>query len=285
MAGYQGFAGGSVGGLATMASALRLAARAAKVAISDEELRMMLGHAAFESGYGKGDPKKNTLANTNNWGSMQVTKGFAQAHKGQQGYGAVAHQDSDPNRGPFVGWYAVLPSSAAGAAQFFGRVSGHLSGGDVDAYAASLYHSSYYGGVHKDDPEANIRDYASAIRRAMPGAVPADSPASIAAAQAVSVGPFAPFFDRVTAVERVNGRPHGTEAAAAAAWAKSWSHPAAYGITEAIDFARALQTGGVVWFGPAPPGFSSGGDVIPYGFGAIIGAGIAWLVDALREWR
>src|SRR5579883_2351489 len=71
--GYQGFSGGSGAGNAAAASALRIAAKRRGLTLSDNMLRILLGHALFESGYGRGDPAHNTLAGTNNWGSMQVT--------------------------------------------------------------------------------------------------------------------------------------------------------------------------------------------------------------------
>ena len=203
-ASYSGFAGSSVGSTAVAASALRQVSREAGRPLSDAELKILLGHAGFESGFGRGDPAKNTLANTNNWGSVQATADWVRANLGKAGFGAVAHQDSDPKKGPFVGWYRVYPNAIEGARGFFNTVKPAITT-DIDQYAANLYHRGYYGGVHANDPAANIKDYASAIRRAMPGSVPSDSAASIAEAQRFNVGPLAPAANRMTAKYKVDG--------------------------------------------------------------------------------
>jgi hypothetical protein len=266
---YGGFAQGGVGSTAVAASALRQVAKEQGYPLSDAVLRMLLGHAAFESGYGRGDPTKNTLANTNNWGSVQATRQyFVQPNLGKSGFGAVAHQDSDPKHssaanpgGTFIGWYAVFPNAVEGARAFFNTVKPAITP-DIDQYAANLYHRSYYSGT-TTDPQKAIAAYAKAIRGAMPVSVPADTQASIAEAQRFSVGPFAPVFNRMTANDKVNGRVKwpATAESAKAAWDKSWSSPAAYGLNllgKVIDLPSVLATDGVVWLGPTPPGFGGG---------------------------
>jgi hypothetical protein len=260
---YGGFSQGAVGSTAIAATALRQVAKEQNYALSDDVLRMLLGHAAFESGYGRGDPAKNTLANTNNWGSVQVTAPWVKDNLGKAGFGAVAHQDSDPKKGPFVGWYRVYPNAIEGARGFFNTVKPAITS-DIDQYAANLYHRSYYGGVHANDPAANIKDYASAIRHAMPGSAPADTSASIAEAQRFNVGPLAPAPNRMTAKNHVDGRVKwpATVQDAQAAWTSSWSSPGAYGLNllgKVIDFASVIASDGVVWLGPTPPGFGGGG--------------------------
>ena len=262
-ASYGGFAGGAVGSTAIAASALRQVAREAGRPLSDAELKILLGHAGFESGFGRGDPSKNTLANTNNWGSVQATADWVRANLGKPGFGAVAHQDSDPKKGPFVGWYRVYPNAIEGARGFFNTVKPAITS-DIDQYAANLYHRGYYGGVHAGDAAANIKDYASAIRRSMPGSVPADSAASIAAAQNFSVGPFAPVANRMTAKYKVDGKVKWPASAddAKHAWDSSWSQPGAYGLNvlgKAIDFGSVMATDGVVWLGEPPKGFAAAG--------------------------
>jgi hypothetical protein len=260
---YGGFAGGAVGSTAVAASALRQVAKEQNYPLNDAVLRILLGHAGFESGFGRGDPKKNTLANTNNWGSVQATADWVRANLGKAGFGAVAHQDSDPKKGPFVGWYRVYPNAVEGARGFFNTVKPAITS-DIDQYAANLYHRSYYGGVHANDPQANIRDYASAIRRAMPGSVPSDTAASVAEAQRFNVGPLAPAANRMTAKFKVDGKvkwPASTEDAKHA-WDTSWSNPAAYGLGmlgKAIDFGSVMSTDGVVWLGEPPKGFAAAG--------------------------
>ena len=262
-ASYGGFAGSSVGSTAVAASALRQVSREAGRPLSDAELKILLGHAGFESGFGRGDPAKNTLANTNNWGSVQATADWVRANLGKAGFGAVAHQDSDPKKGPFVGWYRVYPNAIEGARGFFNTVKPAITT-DIDQYAANLYHRGYYGGVHANDPAANIKDYASAIRRAMPGSVPSDSAASIAEAQRFNVGPLAPAANRMTAKYKVDGKVKWPASAddAKHAWDSSWSQPGAYGLNalgKAIDFGSVMATDGVVWLGDPPKGFATAG--------------------------
>lgn len=279
---YQGFAGGGVGSTAIAAAALRQVAKDVGDNISDEQLRILLGHAAFESGFGRGDPSKNTLANTNNYGSVQATKSWVQSHLGKTGFGAVAHQDSDPKKGPFVGWYAVYPNQVEGARAFYATVRPALTT-DIDAYAANLYHRGYYGGF-STDPQKNIDAYAKNIRAAMPRNVPADTPAAVAEASKFSVGPLAPWANRMTAKDKVDGKVKfpASFADAEAAWNKSWSSPGAYGldlVKKGLGFAEVAANGGIVWIGPPPPGFSAGGggtaSLAPYAWsagGALTGA-------------
>jgi hypothetical protein len=261
-ASYGGFAGSSVGSTAVAASALRQVAREAGYPLSDEVLKILLGHAGFESGFGRGDPAKNTLANTNNYGSVQATADWVRANLGKPGFGAVAHQDSDPKKGPFVGWYRVYPNAVEGARGFFNTVKPAITT-DIDQYAANLYHRGYYGGT-TTDPAKAIAAYATAIRHSMPSAVPADSPQSIAAAQAFSVGPLAPVANRMTAKFKVDGKVKWPASAddAKHAWDSSWSSPGAYGLNalgKAIDFGSVMSTDGVVWLGEPPKGFAAAG--------------------------
>jgi hypothetical protein len=259
---YGGFAGGAVGSTAIAASALRQVARESGYPLSDDVLKILLGHAAFESGFGRGDPAKNTLANTNNYGSVQATADWVRANLGKPGFGAVAHQDSDPKKGPFVGWYRVYPNSVEGARGFFNTVKPAITT-DIDQYAANLYHRGYYGGT-TTDPQKAIAAYATAIRHAMPSAAPSDSPASIAAAQAFSVGPLAPVANRMTAKYKVDGKVKWPASPddAKHAWDSSWSSPGAYGLNalgKAIDFGSVMATDGVVWLGDPPKGFAAAG--------------------------
>jgi len=266
---YAGFARGGVGSVAVAAAALRQVAREAGVSLPDDQLRMLLGHAAFESGWGRGDPSKNTLANTNNWGSVQATRPWVQAHLGKPGFGAVAHQDSDPRHrsasnpsGAFIGWYAVYPNQLEGARAFFATVRPALTS-DIDQYAANLYKRGYYTGF-STDAQKEISSYAKNIRAAMPKSVPADTPEAVAEAAKFSVGPLAPWANRMTAKDKVDGKvkfPASAEEAEAA-WAKSWSGPSAYGldlVAKGLDFANVAASGGIVWLGDPPPGFSAGG--------------------------
>lgn len=263
---YKGFGGGGgASSLATAASALRLAAKDLGMRLSEQQLRILLGHAAFESGFGM-DGVKNSLRNTNNWGAIQATKPFAKAHANEPGYGAVAHQDSDPVRGTFIGWYAVNPTPEAGAKQFLRQVHNQiLSASNIEDYATRLYQAHYYGGVHhgaSGDPrdgnrsppflpaeKQNIEDYAKAIQRAMPGSVPADTEESIQAAKASRTKPFAPLNERLTAKDRLDGKvktPNDNDAKNS--WNKSRSSAGAYGVSAPKDFDQLAANNGFVSF-------------------------------------
>jgi hypothetical protein len=286
---YQGFASGGVGSTAVAAAAIRQVAKEAGDNLPDDQVRMLLGHAAFESGFGRGDPSKNTLANTNNWGSVQATKPWVQSHLGKTGFGAVAHQDSDPRHktsanpsGAFVGWYAVYPNQLEGARAFYATVRPALSS-DIDTYASNLYHRGYYTGFSTDAAK-EIASYAKNIRAAMPRSAPADTSAAVAEASRFSIGPLAPWANRMTAKDKVDGKVKfpASSADAEAAWNKSWSSPGAYGldlVRKGLAFADVAASGGIVWIGSPPPGFSAGGSGVaslaPYAWsagGAVTGA-------------
>jgi hypothetical protein len=261
---YGGFAGSSVGPVAVAASALRQVAREANYSLSDEVLKILLGHAGFESGFGRGNPEKNTLANTNNFGSVQARADWVKANLGKPGFGAVAHQDSDPKKGSFIGWYRVYPNTVEGARGFFNTVKPAITT-DIDQYAANLYHRGYYGGGHADDAAKNISDYAKNIRGAMPKSLPADTAASIAEASRFNVGPLAPVANRLTAYDHARRAVSWPASAvnAEAAWKKSWANPSlGYGLElagKALDFGSVMATDGVVWLGEPPKGFAAAG--------------------------
>lgn len=210
---YQGFGGGgSTSTISIAADALRLAARELGVSFTDEQMRILLGHAAFESGFGMGGAK-NSLRNTNNWGAIQATKSFMNSHTGE-GFGAVAHRDSDPVHGSFIGWYAVNATAKDGAKQFIRQVFNQIkNASSVEDYAARLYMAGYYGGVHHGkigDPRPvgkrkppflpaetqNINDYANAIKRSMPARLPSESEESMKKATEMRSGEFAPITER-----------------------------------------------------------------------------------------
>jgi len=263
---YKGFGGGSgTSSVAIAASALRLAAKDLGMKLSDQQMRILLGHATFESNFGM-DGAKNSLRNTNNWGAIQSTQPFAKAHAGQSGYGAVAHQDSDPVHGKFVGWYAVNPTPVAGAKQFLNQVKGQLNGASsVYDYAARLYQSGYFGGMNagaSGDPrkagkrslpflpaeQKNVDSYARNIQAAMPGSLPQDTSETVEIAQTQKVGPFAPVSDRITAAGRGRNSPPASEKDAENAWNGSRGNSGAYGVPSSFSFDELKQNNGFVSF-------------------------------------
>lgn len=94
------------------------------------------------------------------------------------------HRDSSPGRGPFFAWFWSFPTAAQAARKFIEVLVGGRSGvrsiidhASPDELARAMFEAHYYEGFHKDDPEANIRDYATAVRRAR-GAIEAGLRAS-----------------------------------------------------------------------------------------------------------
>jgi hypothetical protein len=100
------------------------------------------------------------------------------------------HRDSSPEFGPFFAWFFSFATPEEAARKFIAvlvrarpgvrAIIDHASPEDL---ARAMFESHYYGGFHKDDPEANIRDYATAIRRnrrvieaALGGVVPEPAP-------------------------------------------------------------------------------------------------------------
>jgi hypothetical protein len=210
---YQGF-GGDAGSstISIAANALRLAAKELGVNFTDEQMRILLGHASFESGFGMGGAK-NSLRNTNNWGAIQATKSFMNSHTGE-GFGAVAHKDSDPVHGSFIGWYAVNATAKDGAKQFIQQVINRIkNASSVEDYAARLYMAGYYGGGHAGQPgdprpvgkrrppflpaeTKNINDYALDIKKSMPSQLPPESEEDVKKATEMRSGEFAPITER-----------------------------------------------------------------------------------------
>lgn len=254
---YSGFGGGSnVSDANIAASALRIANRELNANLTDEQMRILLGHAAFESNFGLGG-SKNSLRNTNNWGAIQATKSFMQQHT-SGGYGAVAHGDSDPVSGGFIGWYAVNPTAVAGAKQFLQRVLSQIKAStSVEDYATRLYLTGYYGGFHKGqagDPRPvgkrsapflpaesqNISDYAKAIRRSMPSQLPADTEQSVQRANAMRTGDFAPITQRFHVKTMEEARQ---------LWEKNKASSQAYGVKPA-SFEDMVASNGAVTNSP-----------------------------------
>ena len=101
------------------------------------------------------------------------------------------HRDFSPEFGPFFAWFFSFDTPQQAARKFIDvlvrarpGVRAIIDHATPEDLARAMYESHYYGGFHKDDPEANIRDYATAIRRnwrvieaALGGAVPAPAPA------------------------------------------------------------------------------------------------------------
>lgn len=97
------------------------------------------------------------------------------------------HRDTSPGKGPFFAWFWSFPTELEAAKKFLqvlvrGRVRAIIGAATPDELARAMYEAHYYEGFHANDPEANIRDYAAALRRHRAaierglGASPAPSP-------------------------------------------------------------------------------------------------------------
>lgn len=245
---------------ATAYAALQLAAKKHGVTISPALAGMMLAQVRGESVFGA----TGTWAGTNNWGAAQATTGFANKYKGQKGFGAFANYDSDPNKGPFLGWYWIAPSQAAAAESWlfdnwWGPRLIAANPSTPTEYASILYSGGYFGGTHpggNKDPSSpagaqNVADYVHLM------GAPVD----------VSKLPKAGDPTKVTANPKLLANLATRRVTAAlftsaqgGAW-KAWL-PA--------NFAALQSTNGVIWFGPAPGGVAVGGIVAAVA--AVVGA-------------
>jgi hypothetical protein len=82
------------------------------------------------------------------------------------------HRDSSPEFGPYFAWFWSFETPEQAAKKFLDvlvrarpgvrKIIDHAT---PDELARAMYESFYYAGFHKDDPEANVRDYARGIRR------------------------------------------------------------------------------------------------------------------------
>jgi hypothetical protein len=84
--------------------------------LGDAMRSMLLGHSFGESQFGRHIPGfKDTLRGTNNWGSVQATQKWMQAHGGNDYFGAAAHLDHRGDGTPYVGYYRIYPNQLEAA--------------------------------------------------------------------------------------------------------------------------------------------------------------------------
>ena len=238
--------------ISTVIAALKQAAAEKGYTLSDQLLSLMIGQLRGAEGAYPG--VHSSLGGTNNYGASQAVQSLATSKSGQQGWGAFAHKDSDPNKGAYIGWYWIAPSPLEGARHWFqdnwwGPALANGNPTDASTYAAILYKGGYYGGMHAGDTahdptsEAgaqNVADYAAAISRGMPSAAelatPPDDPSTIT----VDPGQFAPLDARAITEALYDTAMSG---GIGSAW--KWLLPATWEELNANN--------GVVWFGPPPP--------------------------------
>ncbi len=85
------------------------------------------------------------------------------------------HVDSSPKSGPYFVWFWTFASDAEAARKFLQvlvvqhpAVRAVLEHDDVTELARAMYESGYYEGFHKNDKEANVRDYARRLAELEP---------------------------------------------------------------------------------------------------------------------
>lgn len=94
------------------------------------------------------------------------------------GPGCALHCDSTPTGGPYFVFFAAFPTEEEGFAYFasFFKTAAEkqaIADGNPSELAAAMFHAGYYTGFHKNDPAANIADYAAALNRIFPSIVAA----------------------------------------------------------------------------------------------------------------
>lgn len=176
--------------IGTTAKALRQVASEMGYTLSDTLCALIIGQLVGAEGAMPG--MQTSLGGTNNIGATQVTKNFWAAHANDSGWGAFAHKDSDPNKGAYLGWYYIAPTPLDAIrawlkGNWWGKALLSQNPSDATSYATILYRGFYFGGVHKGDAhhngkddqgnadataqaafDANVADYAAAIRRGVP---------------------------------------------------------------------------------------------------------------------
>lgn len=238
--------------IATVIAALRQAAQEKGHTLSDTLAALMIGQLrGAEVAY---PGVHSSLGGTNNYGAAQATKGLYTAKQGQAGWGALAHKDSDPNQGAYLGWYWIAPSPLEGARYWLSNWWGNALLGqnpsDATTYATILYKGRYFGGMHAGDPDhdptseagqANIADYAKAVSRGIASAGELAAAPGDPAAFTVDPSMFQSLAKRQITEDLF-------DKAKAGKIGDAWSYllPASYN-----DF---VASNGVAWFGPPPAG-------------------------------
>lgn len=235
----------------TLIAALRQAASEKGYHLSDTLASLMIGQMRGAEGAFPG--VGGTLGGTNNIGAAQVAKSLFDLKKGLEGWGALAHYDSDPNHGPFLGWYWIAPSALEAARYWlFGNWWGPKllaqNPATPEQYAAILYAGGYYGGVHpgdsKHDPNSdagklNVADYARNVQRGMATAGELAAPGGDPSVFSVNPNAFKSLSQRRITEALYNQ-------------AKNGQMGSAWGYLLPATWDDLVATNGVVWFGPVP---------------------------------
>ncbi|MGD0529254.1 MAG: peptidoglycan-binding domain-containing protein [Polyangiaceae bacterium] len=212
--------------------------------LGDAMRAMLLGHSFGESQFGRHIPGfKDTLRGTNNWGSVQATQKWMQAHGGNDYFGAAAHLDHRGDGTPYVGYYRIYPNQYEAAKGWLSTVlyspaefATSIAQGPA-AYSQYLRAHGYF--------EAPVERYTTMLTNGQ-----ADMWRTLQAARGRGLKPADPkqagFGEAPVAplIERLH-TPKGEYS------------PSAWGTVSMDQFAATKADGeGVRWFGkplPAPP--------------------------------
>ena len=209
--------------------------------LGDAMRAMLLGHSFGESQFGRHIPGfKDTLRGTNNWGSVQATQKWMQAHGGTDYFGAAAHLDHRGDGTPYVGYYRIYPNQYEAAKGWLATVlyspaefATSMAQGP-SAYAQYLRSHGYY--------EAPVERYTTMLTNGQ-----ADMWRTLQAARAHGLKPTEPkqagFGEAPVAplIERLH-TPKGEYS------------PSAWGTVSMEQFAATKADGeGVRWFGKPLP--------------------------------
>jgi hypothetical protein len=92
--------------------------------------------------------------------------------------GTAPHTDSNPKSGEYLGCFYAFPNDVEASKKFVQvlvknrpTVAVALRLGGADAVARQMFFTGYYTGIHANNPEANIADYAGRLAKIYPRVV------------------------------------------------------------------------------------------------------------------
>lgn len=237
----------------TVIAALRKAAAEMGYTLSDGLASLMIGQMRGAEGAYPG--VGGTLGGTNNIGATQAPASLAKSKAGIKGWGAFAHLDSDPNHGPYIGWYYIAPSALEAARHWlkdnwWGPALLKANPQDSTSYSSILYRGGYFQGMHAGDTskdpnsaagQLNVADYARAVQRGVASQAELAATGSDPSALTVDPSKFAPLAQRKITEPLYNKAKSG---GIGSAWA-SFLPP---------TWDDLVRSNGVAWFGPPPVG-------------------------------
>jgi hypothetical protein len=239
--------------IATMAKAIRQAGTEIGHPIPDTLLQLMLGQMLGAEGAMPGLP--GTMGGTNNPGATQVPGGslgaaYAAAHRLLEGWGALAHFDSNPPLPgtnaprPYLGWYFIAPNALEAARKLLTgyqaiKVALAQNPSTPEDYARIMYTNKYFTGTGTDS-EKMIAAYAKNIRSKIPSMEVINGPSNDPSVISIDTTQFAPLEKRKITKDLFDMAKNGKDGSA-------WS------FLLPDSWEELVKNNGVVWFGPPPP--------------------------------